>query len=193
MKVTEIRERLARLDWLEWHLRQEYEETGGEVTDSTECQEEEAEIIRELLSSPETIDELGRWLVQRQELEEIYRAEAEKITRNRKANKETIDYIKRIAGACLRARKKELAKGTLYSFKQSVSDTCVCDNKVLEADWLIPVQQLVKDQIPDYIQIKLTGSVTKAKELDELPQYFERTVTPTSSFVKPRKSKKQEE
>ena len=192
MKVQEIRELIGRLDWLEWHLRQEYEETGGEVTDQTECQEEEIRIIQSLLADPENIDSLGRWLVSKQELEDTYKAEAAKIAQLRKKNTETIEFIKKLAGQCLRASEREVAKGTLYSFKQSVSDSCACDNKALEEDWLPVIQGLVKDNIPPYVTIKLSGSVSKAKEQEELPAYFERTLSETSTFVKPRKVKKEE-
>ena len=192
MQVHEIREKLARLDWLEWHLRQEYEETGGEITDVTESQEEELEIVRELLADPDTTDTLGRWLKSKEELEDTYKAEAAKIASLRKKNGETIAYIKGIAGKVLRATGRADAKGTLYGFKQTVSDTMSCDNKAIEAEWLKLAQDCCAGTLPPYVTIKLSGSCTVAKSMDELPEGFERTVAETSTFIKPRKPKNQE-
>lgn len=188
MDYKQIKEAVSRLNELENNLAYEYEDNGGEVTASTEAKEEEIAILGQLIEG-EGIDDLGRWLRSLEDREASYKDEAAKLSRLRKQNKETIDFVRFEVGRILRTLGKDKVKGTLYSFKQTTSVTVCSNDKAIEEDWLDKVRSAAKEVgLPDYVGIKLSGSVTAAKALDELPEYFVSECKETSAFTKPRKT-----
>lgn len=195
MTNTEIREALSRLQEMEYHLCEEYENNGGEVTDYTEQQETAIAAIRDLLTT-EGVDSLGRWLKSKEDEVKTLKAEKESVTRQINAANNTIDYIKTQINQILTQTGEEKVKGTFYSFAATTSVKTEVDKELLKSLYEDKVKTaLASAMIPAYVGVSLTASATKAKEIgvnagDE--GLFQETTTPSVRFTKPRSSKEAE-
>lgn len=192
MNAKDINVALATLQQAEFLLEEEYEENGGEVTESTEAQEAEIEAIKTLLEG-EGIDSLGRWLKSKEDLVKTLKAEKASVDRQIKMVEGNIDYIKGKIYEVLGAIGKDKVKGTFYSFSQSVSRKTSVDKEILENKYMDGIKEACKFLLPDWVSISLNASVKALPEwaLENLPSEFVVTETPTCRFVKPRAKKEE--
>ena len=120
MNNKDINAALTALNESVFLLEEEYMENGGEVTESTEQQEQYIEELKSLLED-EGIDSLGRWLKSKEDLIKTLKAERDSVTRQIKKTEEGIEYIKSQIYQVLTAIGKDKVKGTFYSFAPAIS------------------------------------------------------------------------
>lgn len=192
MTNKEINDALAVLGATTQYLEDAYIENEGECTEETDALESQKAALEALLQE-EGVDYLGRWLKGKEDEKKSIQDEKKVLDRQIKAIDNTIGYIKSQIRRIMDATGTDKVKGRCYSFTASVSDTVAADNaRIAElygdrADFAIRAAG-----IPDYVTVKLTGSATAAKKLDELPDVFIRTVEDTVRFTKPRKTSEEE-
>lgn len=193
MNAKEIKDLMAMLS--EATERQEalYIENEGEITAETEEMDAEIDAIKELLTT-EGIDSLGAWLRAKEDERKRYKAEKDYITRKINATDKSIDYIKSLINQVMRETGVDKIKGDLgYSFTACTSDTTTVNKPNLFAKYdRRLVDAMAKAGIPPYVTATLNASSSIAREVglqegDE--DIFERHLTPTVKFGKPRASK----
>ena len=191
MNNRDITAALAALEEATFLLEEEYEMSGGEVTEETEAQEEYIESLKALLEE-EGIDSLGRWLKGKEDLIKTLKAERDSVTRQIKKTEEGIEYIKTQIFNVLTALGKDKVKGTFYSFAPSISRKTEVDKEILEEKYLGIVNNALEQILPPWISFKLSASVKAIPgDMEELPSEFKVTETPTCKFVKPRAKKEE--
>lgn len=170
-----------------------YIENDGEITAETEEMEAEIDAIKELLTT-EGIDSLGAWLRAKEDEKKRYKAEKDYVTRKINATDKSIDYIKSLINQVMREIGVDKVKGELgYSFLAYTSDTTTVNKPNLFAKYEERfIDAMAKAGIPPYITATLNASSSIAREVglqegDE--DIFERHLTPTVKFGKPRASK----
>ena len=193
MNAREIKDLMAMLS--EATERQEalYIENEGEITAETEDMDAEIDAIKELLTT-EGIDSLGSWLRAKEDEKKRYKAEKDYVTRKINATDKSIDYIKSLINQVMRETGVEKVKGELgYSFQTYTSDTTTVNKPNLFAKYEERlIDAMAKAGIPAYVTATLNASSSIAREVglqegDEA--IFERHLTPTVKFGKPRASK----
>ena len=193
MNAREIKDLMAMLS--EATERQEalYIENEGEITAETEEMDAEIDAIKELLTT-EGIDSLGSWLRAKEDEKKRYKAEKDYVTRKINATDKSIDYIKSLINQVMRETGVEKVKGELgYSFQTYTSDTTTVNKPNLFAKYEERlIDAMAKAGIPAYVTATLNASSSIAREVglhegDEA--IFERHLTPTVKFGKPRASK----
>ena len=193
MNAKEIKDLMAMLS--EATERQEalYIENEGEVTAETEEMDAEINAIKELLTT-EGIDSLGSWLRAKEDEKKRYKAEKDYVTRKINATDKSIDYIKSLINQVMRETGVDKIKGELgYSFQAYTSDTTTVNKPNLFAKYEERlIDAMAKAGIPAYVTATLNASSSIAREVglqegDE--DIFERHLTPTVKFGKPRASK----
>lgn len=189
MNNKEVNAALSALNMAVFALEEEYMENGGEVTESTEAQEEQIEQLKCLLED-EAIDSLGRWLKSKEDLIKSLKAERDSVNRQIKKTEDGIEYIKGQIFNVLAAIGKEKVKGTFYSFAASISRKTEVDKEILEDKYLAVVNQALEQILPPWVSFKLSASVKAVPgDTEELPSEFKVTETPTCKFTKPRANK----
>ena len=187
MNYKEFEEVLGRLNQAVFSLEEAYIENEGEVTEQTEAMEAEVEDLKELLTG-EGIDLLGRWLKSKEDLKASLKAEKAFITRRISAIENTISFIKERIGAVLKAIGEEKVKGfNGYSFQAYESISTTVNKEVLRDQFQEKVEEAVAGILPADVKVSLDASVSKVE--GELPAWYDRTVTHTAKFTKPRASK----
>ena len=193
MNAREIKDLMAMLS--EATERQEalYIENEGEITAETEEMDAEIGAIKELLTT-EGIDSLGAWLRSKEDEKKRYKAEKDYVTRKINATDKSIDYIKSLINQVMRETGVEKVKGELgYSFQTYNSDTTTVNKPNLFAKYEERlIDAMAKAGIPAYVTATLNASSSIAREvgLQEGDEgIFERHLTPTVKFGKPRASK----
>ena len=193
MNAREIKDLMAMLS--EATERQEalYIENEGEITAETEDMDAEIDAIKELLTT-DGIDSLGAWLRAKEDEKKRYKAEKDYVTRKINATDKSIDYIKSLINQVMRETGVEKVKGELgYSFQTYTSDTTTVNKPNLFAKYEERlIDAMAKAGIPAYVTATLNASSSIAREVglqegDEA--IFERHLTPTVKFGKPRSSK----
>ncbi len=193
MNAKEIKDLMAMLS--EATERQEalYIENDGEITAETEEMDAEIDAIKELLTT-EGIDSLGSWLRAKEDEKKRYKAEKDYVTRKINATDKSIDYIKTLINQVMRETGVDKVKGELgYSFQAYTSDTTTVNKPNLFAKYEERlIDAMAKAGIPPYVTATLNASSSIAREVglqegDE--DIFERHLTPTVKFGKPRASK----
>ena len=193
MNAREIKDLMAMLS--EATERQEalYIENEGEITAETEDMDAEIDAIKELLTT-EGIDSLGSWLRAKEDEKKRYKAEKDYVTRKINATDKSIDFIKSLINQVMRETGVEKVKGELgYSFQTYTSDTTTVNKPNLFAKYEERlIDAMAKAGIPAYVTATLNASSSIAREVglqegDEA--IFERHLTPTVKFGKPRASK----
>ena len=193
MNAREIKDLMAMLS--EATERQEalYIENEGEITSETEEMDAEIDAIKELLTT-DGIDSLGAWLRAKEDEKKRYKAEKDYVTRKINATDKSIDYIKSLINQVMRETGVEKVKGELgYSFQTYTSDTTTVNKPNLFAKYEERlIDAMAKAGIPAYVTATLNASSSIAREVglqegDEA--IFERHLTPTVKFGKPRASK----
>lgn len=201
MNNKDINAALAALNESVFLLEEEYMENGGEVTESTEQQEQYIEELKSLLED-EGIDSLGRWLKSKEDLIKTLKAERDSVTRQIKKTEDGIEYIKFQIFQVLTAIGKDIVKGSLgYSFAPAISRKTEVDKDRLEEMFLADVNNALEQILPPYVSFKLSASVKAyeafvEKNPDELAMcdaasLFKVIETPTCKFTKPRAKKEE--
>ena len=188
MNNKDINAVLAALNESVFLLEEEYMENGGEVTESTEQQEQYIESLKALLED-EGIDSLGRWLKSKEDLIKTLKAERDSVSRQIKKTEDGIEFIKSQIYKVLTAIGKKEVKGTFYSFAPAISRKTEVDKDLLEKAFLKKVTKAVQKVLPPWVSVKLSASVSAVPEEMELPHYFRVVWANTCRFKKPRAKK----
>ena len=191
MNNKDINAALAALNEATFILEDEYMENGGEVTESTEAQEEYIESLKALLED-EGIDSLGRWLKSKEDLIKTLKAERDAVARKIKKTEDGIEYIKSQIYQVLTAIGKDKVKGTFYSFAPTISRKTEVDKDILEEKYLSLVNNALENVLPPWITYKISASVKALpSDYEVLPSEFKVIETPSCKFVKPRAKKEE--
>lgn len=189
MDYKELQDILSTLEYTSYKLEETYVENEGEVTEETELMEGEITAMKTLLNT-EGVDLLGRWLKGKEDRKKALKAEKDYLTRQMEAIDKTIEFIKTKMNEVMTATGQEKIKGSLgYSFALSTSTKTEVDKEMLKEYYQEAVNEALKDILPADVSVTLTASVSKLEEGAELPDYYNRTETPTIRFTKPRAKK----
>lgn len=192
MNNKDINAALAALNESVFLLEEEYMENGGEVTESTEQQEQYIEELKSLLED-EGIDSLGRWLKSKEDLIKTLKAERDSVNRQIKKTEEGIEFIKGQIYNVMTALGLEKVKGTFYSFAPSISRKTEVDKEILKEKYLAVAEDAIRSVLPEWVTFTLGASV-KAIPTDwelGLPEEFKVIETPSCKFTKPRAKKEE--
>lgn len=192
MNNKEINAALAALNEATFLLDEEYMENGGEVTESTEQQEQYIESLKALLED-EGIDSLGRWLKSKEDLVKTLKAERDSVTRQIKNTEDGIEFIKSQIFNVLTAIGKDKVKGSLgYSFAPTISRKTEVDKEILEEKYLGIVNNALEQILPPWVSYKLSASIKAVPgDMEEMPSEFKVVETPSCKFIKPRAKKEE--
>lgn len=191
MTNQEINAALAALQEATFILEDEYEQNGGEVTESTIAQEEYISHLQALLQG-EGIDSLGRWLKSKEDLIKTLKAERDSVNRQIKKTEDGIEFIKGQIYNVMTALGLEKVKGTFYSFAPSISRKTEVDKEILEEKYLVEVSNALLDILPPWVTYKISASVKAVPgDMEELPSEFKVIETPSCKFTKPRAKKEE--
>ena len=190
MTSREIDGLLDRMRQLTGDLEAMYIENGGEVTPATEAADAEITGIAETLLT-EGVDSLGRWLRSKQDEAAAVKAEQDYLARRKKSVENTVDYVKAKITEVMAATGRTKVKGDLgYAFAAYDAVKTTVDADRLSEEYGAAVEKAVRDAgIPEWVTVKLGASATLVPEEQELPDVFDRSVTPTVKFTKPRAAK----
>lgn len=190
MNNKEINQLLDELQQRTLFLEEEYELNGGEITESTEQQEDDIRIIQELLQT-EGVDSLGRWCKAIEDEIKTLKSEKDAIARRQKNRENTLEYVKYMANQVLTRTGVSKAKGLCYGFTAYNKTTTEVNKDVLKSMYQEMVECALRNQgiIPTDVTITLGASKTRLAEGVELPPYYEVHTSPSCKFTKPRASK----
>ena len=190
MTSREIDGLLDRMRQLTGDLEAMYVENGGEVTPATEAADAEVAGIAETLLT-EGVDSLGRWLRSKQDEAAAVKAEQDYLARRKKSVENTVDYIKAKITEVMAATGRTKVKGELgYAFAAYDAVKTTVDAERLSEEYGAAVEKAVRDAgIPEWVTVKLGASSALIPEGQELPDVFDRSVTPSVKFTKPRAAK----
>ena len=190
MTSREIDGLLDRMRQLTGDLEAMYIENGGEVTPATEAADAEVAGIAETLLT-EGVDSLGRWLRSKQDEAAAVKAEQDYLARRKKSVENTVDYIKAKITEVMAATGRTKVKGELgYAFSAYDAVKTTVDAERLSEEYGAAVEKAVRDAgIPEWVTVKLGASASLVPEGQELPDVFDRSVTPSVKFTKPRAAK----
>lgn len=189
MDYKELQDILSTLEYTSYKLEETYVENEGEVTEETELMEGEITAMKTLLNT-EGVDLLGRWLKGKEDRKKALKAEKDFLTRQMEAIDKTIEFIKSQMFKVMVATGQEKIKGDLgYTFATAISTKTEVDKELLKEYFQEAVNEALKDILPADVSVTLTASVSKLEEGAELPDYYNRTETPTIRFTKPRAKK----
>ena len=193
MNARDIKDLMAILSEATEKQEALYIENEGEITAEIEEMDAEIDTIKELLTT-DGIDSLGAWLRAKEDEKKRYKAEKDYVTRKINATDRSIDYIKSLINQVMRETGVDKIKGELgYSFQAYTSDTTSVNKPNLFAKYEERlIDAMAKAGIPPYVTATLNASSSIAREVgvqegDEA--IFERHLTPTVKFGKPRASK----
>jgi hypothetical protein len=190
MTNQEITEAIVTLRQTSAQLEDAYIDNGGEMTADTERLENEKAALRDLLTT-DGVDTLGRWLKSKEDEAKTIKAEADYITRRRKAVENSVEYVKaRIAEVLAATGTDKVKGGNGYSFTATESVDTTVDRDALREAWLGIVEAAARAAgLPAFINVELKVSTSAAAQCDELPGYVTRTRRPSVTFRKPRANK----
>lgn len=195
MNYKDIRSALYELKAIQFSLNNEYEETGGEVTEVTEQKEQMAEAIRFMLKNG-GVDHLARVLNSVKADIDQYKAEQEFLKRQQKKSEGFQEDILECINMAMEELGEEKMKGEFgYSFSQHVASSTKPDTKLIKELFYKDVEKAIRDAkvCPDHITFTLSASSSLLKEGEDKPDYFTTTTRARAKYLKPRKSKEQEE
>ncbi len=189
MNAREINEKLLQLQGAAAQLEAEYEENGGEVTESTEAKEGFIRCVSELLMN-EGVDSIGRWLKSLEDAKKALKAERDYLARRISGIDGTMEYAKAVAANVLRTAGVEKVKGSNgYSFSRYVSDTVKPNAPLLRERYQEQANAAVHAAgIPEWVTVTVGASSTLVPAGTELPDVFDRKTVETVRFTKPRAS-----
>lgn len=182
-------ELIASIERLRWQIDTAFEDNGGELTEELQEQLDVHEDLLALLQE-NGIDDLGRWLKGVQDRKAALKAEKDTILRHINACDATEDYIRKQVRKALDLLGQDKAKGECYSFTSNDSRVVTADTEQVKALYYDKAVNAIREAgIPAYIGISLRASSSAVPEGQELPEIFQVTVTPTTTFRKPRADK----
>ena len=189
MHYKDIQTALETLSRLSYELEDQYIENEGEETEETQALEEQKAAIQDLLSG-DGIDYLGRWLKSKEDELETYKAEKDAVARRMKSVENTSDFVKSKITEVMVATKQDKAKGLLYGFTKTVSNTTKVDTELLNDRYQDLAERAIRAAgVPSYVTMKLGAKVSMVSEGDELPDIFVQDHKDTVRFSKPRATK----
>ena len=189
MHYKELNDKIAELARLSFIIEEKFIESEGELTEEIQALEEQKQIIAELLAG-EGIDDLGRWLKSKEDELKTYKAEKDAVARRIKSVENTIDFVKAKITEVMVATGTDKAKGLLYGFTKTVSNTTKVDMELLNGRYQELAERAIRAAgVPDYVTMKLDAKVSLVPEGEELPDLFEEIRKDTVRFSKPRAGK----
>ena len=164
-------------------------EDGGEVTEVSENLERQKEVVSDLLAG-EGIDTMGRVIKAKEDFIKTLKAEQDSIKRKIKAAESSIEFYKTVITDILHQTGRDKAKGLLYGFTATTSNTTKVDMELLNGRYLETAEQAIRSAgVPDYVTVKLDAKVSLVPEGEDLPDLFEEVHKDTVRFTKPRAAK----
>lgn len=194
MNIQEIKEALGRIAEISATLEAAYMENGGEVTETTENYEQYKASLEALLAD-EGVDSLGRWLKSKEDERAAYKAEKAAADARIRSVERTIDFIKHEIGHILRVTKRDVVKGTFYSFKPLDAKKTSVNQELVNDRFYSLAEKAVRDAgLPLYIDFKLNATATGisawAKDHEgEGSDLVNVASEETATFLKPRGAK----
>lgn len=195
MRPREIQDALHRLREEKFRLEAEYEENGGEVTDSTLSREQAIADIKTLLLSKEGVDSLGRLIRSNSDDIQGYKAEKKHIDSQIKKIEGYNEWLLGLVNGILEESEEDVVKGNLgYSFTQHTSVTTKVDAKMLkERFYETAISAIRATDIPRDVTITLSASISSLPEGAEIPEWYNVSSVGKATFRKPRKAKEEDE
>lgn len=196
MRPREIQDALHRLREEKFRLEAEYEENGGEVTDSTLSREQAIADIKTLLLSREGVDSLGRLIRSNTDDIQGYKSEKKHIDSQIKKIEGYNEWLLGLVNGILEESDEDVVKGNLgYSFTQHTSVTTKVDNKMIKERFYDKALNAIRrnTDIPADVTITLSASVSSLPEGSELPEWYSISSVGKATFRKPRKAKEEDE
>ena len=190
MTYKDIRSALYELKGIQFSLNNEYEENGGEVTDSTEQKEQMAEAIRYMLNNG-GVDQLARLLNSVKADIDNYKAEQEFLKRQQKRSEGFQEDILECINMAMEELGEEKMKGDFgYSFTQHVASSTKPDTKLIKELFYKDVEKAIRDAhvCPEHITFTLSASSSLLKDGEDMPDYFTTTSRARAAFRKPKKA-----
>ena len=190
MTYKDIRSALYELKGIQFNLNNEYEENGGEVTDSTEQKEQMAEAIRYMLNNG-GVDQLARLLNSVKADIDSYKAEQEFLKRQQKRSEGFQEDILECINMAMEELGEEKMKGDFgYSFTQHVASSTKPDTKLIKELFYKDVEKAIRDAhvCPEHITFTLSASSSLLKDGEDMPDYFTTTSRARATFRKPKKA-----
>lgn len=189
LRYKDIRDAIYRLKAVQFALNNEYEENGGEVTESTINKEEMIETIKYMLENGGT-DKLARLLNSVKADIEQYKDEQKFLKRQQEKCENFQEDILECTDIALRALGKDKLKGDFgYSFTTHVASSTKPDQKMIREMFYKDVERAIREAkvCPDHITFTLSASSSLLKEGEDMPDYFTTTSKSRATFRRPLK------
>ena len=187
LRYKDVRDAIYRLKAVQFALNNEYEENGGEVTESTMDKEQMIDTIKYMLENGGT-DKLARLLNSVNADIEQYKNEQEYLKRQQKKCENFQEDILECVDIALRALGEEKIKGDFgYSFTQHIKSSTKPDQKLIREMFYKDVEKAIREAkvCPDHITFTLSASSSLLKEGEDMPDYFTTTSRSRATFRKP--------
>lgn len=189
LKYKDIRDAIYRLKAAQFALNNEYEENGGEVTESTISKEEMIDAIKYMLENGGT-DKLARLLNSVKADIDQYKNEQAYLKRQQAKCENFQEDILECIDISMRALGKEKLKGDFgYSFTTHIASSTKPDQKLIRELFYKDVERAIREAkvCPDHITFTLSASSSLLKEGEDMPDYFTTTSRSRATFRKPLK------
>jgi hypothetical protein len=188
-RYKDIRDALYRLKALQFALNNEYEENGGEITESTISKEEIKDAILYMLENG-GVDQLARLLNSVKADIDQYKDEQEFLKRQQKKQENFQEDILECINIAMESLGKEKMKSDFgYSFTQHIASSTKPDNKLIKDLYFEEVERAIRAAkvCPDHITFTLSASSSLLKKGEDMPDYFTTTSRARATFRKPLK------
>ena len=190
-RYRDIMDALHTLTEIQFALDNEYEENGGEVTESTSYKEEMKEAILYMLDNG-GVDELARLLNSAKAKDEQYKEEMKFIKRQQEQNEKFQDDILEGINVAMEFLGQDKMRGKLgYSFTQHIASSTKPDNKLIKDLFYKDIERVIREAkvCPEHITFTLSASSSKLKAGEGMPDYFTTTTRARATFRKPLQKK----
>lgn len=190
MKYKDIRASVHSLKAIQFALNNEYDENGGEVTESTADKEELKETIIYMLKNG-GVDHLARVLNSVNADIDGYKAEQDFLKRQQRKSEGFREDILECINIALEELGEDKVKGEFgYSFTQHTASSTKPDNKLIKDMYYKEVEKVIRESgvVPEHITFTLSASSTLLKEGEEMPDYLVTTSRARATYRKPRKA-----
>ena len=194
-RYKDIRAALYNLKALQFALNNEYEENGGEVTESTMDKEDMKSAILFMLQNG-GVDQLARLLNSVKADIDQYKAEQDYLKRQQKRSEEFQEDILESINMALEELGEEKMKGDFgYSFTQHVASSTKPDNKLIKEMYYKEVERVIRESgvVPAHITFTLSASSSLLKAGEEMPDYLVTTSRARATYRKPLKKEDKDE
>lgn len=195
LKYKDVRDALHRLKAIQFALNNEYEENGGEVTESTLDKEQMIDTIKYMLQNGGT-DKLARLLNSVKSDIDQYKDEQKFLKRQQEKCENFQEDILECVDIAMRALGEEKIKGDFgYTFTQHISSSTKPDNKLIKELYYKDVERAIRNAgvCPDHITFTLSASSSLLKKGEDMPDYLITTSRSRATFRKPMKKEDNEQ